>query len=408
MRALVGHCQYPEQLRNAGASLARSPIVIRTALLLTLLLAACSKRVEAPRVEAPPPATPSESTPALPPAPIRTDRSSYVLTNGPRGPEATIVATLRAPAGQTLYIVNCNGASGLTLQRQTGNSWESAWLITMNACLSPPIVVPPSGEHTASLFLHEHAGAVVYPQRARMIESGTYRVAWTGVLTAFDPNARGFGPELPLEQRVSAPITIEVPPLTELTLPEAEQLVHMLAAAINDPARNNKDLEPYILHGPDALRAALSQYRTALGKVSKVRHVKEFIFALQGTRGTSHVEAHREDRVRIHSPLLDYAFRAERFTQVYLDAIAKGDAERLARILNPDDVDFPVPRARELIANYRKRYRDVTAIRAEFLTLDEAKATLRWQLRGPGPDGREITEPLDLAFGDGLIGLRGL
>jgi hypothetical protein len=37
---------------------------------------------------------------------------------------------------------------------------------------------------------------------------------WTGVLTSFDADARGFGPELPLEQRVSAPITIEVPPLT--------------------------------------------------------------------------------------------------------------------------------------------------------------------------------------------------
>ena len=45
-----------------------------------------------------------------------------------------------------------------------------------------------------------------------MIESGTYRVVWTGVLTAFDPKARGgWGPELPLEQRVSGPITIEVP-----------------------------------------------------------------------------------------------------------------------------------------------------------------------------------------------------
>jgi hypothetical protein len=382
--------------------------VIRTTFLLALLLAACSKRVEAPRVDTSPPAAETATTPATPAAPIRTDRSSYVLTNGPRGPETTIVATLRAPADRTLYIVNCNGASGLTLQRKNGDTWEYAWAITINSCLSPPIVIPPGGEHTASLYLHEHSGGVMHPQRARMIESGTYRVAWTGVLTAFDPNARGFGPELPLEQRVSAPITIEVPPLTELTLPEAEQLMQMLAAAINDPARNNKDLEPYILHGPDALRAALPQYRIALGKVSKVRHVKEFIFALQGSRGTSHVEAHREDRVRIHSPLLDYAFRAERFTQVYLDAIAKGDAERLARILNPDDIDFPVPRARAMIAGYNKRYRDVTAIRAEFLTLDEAKATLRWQLRGPGPDGREITEPLDLAFGDGLIGLRGL
>ena len=377
--------------------------MIRHVLILTLLSLACARQVEAPSKEG---TAPVQQPSAAPAAPVRTDRTSYVLTNGPQGPESTIVATLRAPANTTLYIVNCNGATGLSLQRQVGGDWVYAWTIMMNACLSPPIVVPPAGEHTARLYLHENSGGVTYPQRARMIESGTYRVVWTGVLTSFDANAKGFGTELPLEQRVSAPITIEVPPLTELTLPEAERVVRLLAGAINDPARDTAELAPYILHGPEALRAALVQYRTALGTVSNVRHVKEFIFELQGTKGTSHVEAHREDRVRIHSPLLDYAFRAERFMAAYLDAIADGDAERLARVLNPDDVDFPVPRAREMIAAYRRRYRDVAAIRAEFAGVDEERNILRWRLRGVGANGVEVTERIELAFGDGLIGLR--
>lgn len=380
----------------------------RIALVFLFVLFACTGRVETERAETPKPVE-TPAAPAAPAAPVRTDRSSYVLTNGPQGPEATIVATLRAPADKPVYIVNCNGATGVTLQRKVGDSWEYAWAIAMNACLSPAIVVPPGGEHTARIYLHEHSGAVVYPQRARMLESGTYRVVWSGVLTAFDPKKEGFGgPELPLEQRVSAPITIEVPPLTELTAPEAERLVRLLAEAINDPARDTTELAPYILHGPDALRVALVQYRTALGKITDVRRVKELIFELQGAKGTSLVEAHREDRVRIHSPLLDYAFRAERFMKAYLDSIAAGDAERLARVLNPDDIDFPVPRAKEMIAAYRRRYRDVRAIRAEFAGLDEGKAVLRWRLRGPGPDGREVTEPIDLIFGDGLIGIRGL
>jgi hypothetical protein len=369
--------------------------------MLTLL--ACSQRVEAPPVEKPA----SVKTPAEV-APVRTDRSSYALTNGPRGPEATIVATLRAPDDRAVYIVNCNGASSTTLQRKVGDNWVHAWAIAMNACLSPPIVVPPGGEHTARIYLHEHSGGVSYPQRGRMIESGTYRVLWTGVLTSFDPNAQGFGPELPLEQRVSAPFTIEVPPLAELTVPEAERLVRLLAGAINDPAADTTGLAPYILHGPDALRAALGQYRTAFGRVANVRHVKEFIFELQGAKGTSLVEAHREDRIRIHSALLDYAFRAEGFLKVYLGAIANGDAEKLARVLNPDDVDFPVPRAREMIAAYRGRYRDVGSIKAEFVGVDERRNILQWRLRGTGPDGREVTEPVDLVFGDGLIGIRGL
>lgn len=375
-----------------------------------MVLLACTRRVEppvSPPVSAKSPAPPvrQQATPSAPAAPIRTDRSSYVLTNGPRGPEATIVATLRAPAERAVYILNCNGASGVTLQRKVGEAWEYAWMITMPACLSPPIVVPPGGEHTSRIHVHEHADSVL-PRRERMIESGTYRVVWTGVLTSFDANKQGFGPELPLEQRVSAPITIEVPPPAQLTASEAERLVRLLAAAINDPAHDTAELAPYILHGPDALHAALVQYRTALGKVRNVRHVKEFIFEMQGTKGTSLVEAHREDRIRIHSALLDYAFRAERFMKAYLDAIAKGDAERLSRVLNPDDIDFPVPRARELIAEYRRRYRDVASIRAEFVGVDERKNVLRWRLRGPGPNGEEVTEPIDLGFGDGLIGIR--
>jgi hypothetical protein len=350
--------------------------------------------------------TASPEAPSPPAAPVRTDRSSYVLTNGNQGPEATIVTTLRAPADQSLYLLNCNGQTGVNLQRKVGDQWVYAWTVMMNACMSPPIVVAPNGEHTARVYLHEHSGGVTYPQRARMIESGTYRVVWTGVLTSFDANGRG--PELPLEQRVSAPITIDVPPLTELTVAEAERLVRLLADAINDPARDPSELAPYVLHGPEALRVALVQYRTALGTVANVHRVEEFTFELQGAKGASLVEAHREDRIRIHSPLLDYGFRAERFMKAYLGAIADGDAERLARVLNPDDVDFPVPRARERIADYRKRYRDLRAVRAELVGVDERKNVLRWRLRGLDHQGQEVIEPIDLGFGDGLIGIRGL
>ncbi len=70
--------------------------------------------------------------------------------------------------------------------------------------------MPPGGEHTARLYLHERAGAVPEPAGGRLV-SGTYRVVWTGVLTAFDSNKEGYGPELPMEQRVSAPFTIQVP-----------------------------------------------------------------------------------------------------------------------------------------------------------------------------------------------------
>jgi hypothetical protein len=182
----------------------------RIAILVVLVLAACVRDAETPIVEKRAPASvpASVKTPPVPPAAIRTDRSSYVLANSAKGPEAMIVATLRAPADKPLYILNCNGASGLTLQRKDGEEWVYAWLVSMSACMSPPIVVPPGGEHTARLLVHQHAGAVTHREALR---SGTYRMVWTGVLSSFDSNKEGYGPEAPLEQRVSAPFTIEVP-----------------------------------------------------------------------------------------------------------------------------------------------------------------------------------------------------
>jgi hypothetical protein len=192
-------------------SLAPKAAVTRIARLLLVVLAACAGDVETPPVETTAPATASApvNTPAVPDAPIRTNRSSYVVTGGSEGPESTIVATLHAPADQTLYILNCNGATGLTMQRKEGDQWVYGWMITMAACMSPPIVVPPGGEHTGRLLLHERAGAVPEPVGGRLV-SGTYRMVWTGVLTGFDSNKEGYGPELPMERRVSAPFTIQV------------------------------------------------------------------------------------------------------------------------------------------------------------------------------------------------------
>jgi hypothetical protein len=187
--------------------------VNRAAVIIAMLLASCAGVEERESG----PATPARreaavpKTPANPPAPVRTDRTRYVLTNGPQGLEATIVSTLRAPANTTLYILNCNGAKSVTLQRLVSGAWVWSWTVAMNACLSPPIVVPAGGEHSASVYVHERSGGVSYPAGAKMIESGTYRIVWTGVLTSFDANREGFGPELPLELRVSAPFEIEVP-----------------------------------------------------------------------------------------------------------------------------------------------------------------------------------------------------
>ena len=214
--------------------------------------------------------------------------------------------------------------------------------------------------------------------------------------------------------RVRVDVRLESPP--QLTAGEAERLVRQLVAAINEPAASIEDLNLYILHGPEALRVALEQYRSLLGRVTSVGLVpsdqfdpRRFTFELRtADERTSRVDVYQETLTRLHSPLLDYGFRAERFISAYLRAISSGDAVRLSQVLNPDDIDFPVERAREMIVAYRQRYRDTATIRGEFAGVDEQRHIIRFRLRGIGPNGDAVTEMIELGFGDGLIGIRGL
>ena len=433
------------------------------ALIALLIAAACTKAPE----------------PAAPRAPISTDRNAYVMRDG----TLTIIATFTAP--RTAYITNCNGAQPMGLQRLVSGQWVNAWVAELNGCFSAPIALQRGQQHTAPLRIAPGAGAITHA-----IESGTYRVAWYGVLASYEPRTPPTN-ELPLEERVSAPFRIDVhapgagPNITvsglvldarghrvahaavvvhaaddlchhfaihtatrtnqsgeyvallpktadkcvlvdarsggssrsnasritgekvrvdirlaraeRLTPAEAHRLVRLLAEAINDPAKERWELAQFVLHGPEALRVAIDHYRILLGHPVTANGME-----LRGANGrTSKIEIIQEDLVRIHSPLLDYGFRGEHFMRAYLRTIAAGDAERLSRVLNPDDIDVPVERAQAIIDDYRRRYRDVAAIRAEFADYDETRHVLRWRLRGDG-----VTETIDLGFGDGLIGIR--
>lgn len=146
---------------------------------LLVVLAACTTTVEAP---------------------IRTDRSAYIVGSGQFGPELKIISMLRAPADRAVHIANCSGAIAPGLQRRVNDTWVDAWIAATDACASAPIVIPPGGTHTAELLIRPGAGAVTYPRpNSDALESGTYRVVWHGT-------------DIPLEQRVSAPFTIEAPP----------------------------------------------------------------------------------------------------------------------------------------------------------------------------------------------------
>jgi hypothetical protein len=160
-------------------------------------MAACSKS-SATRVE-----SAKLAKPAAPYA-ITTDRSQYELRPGRYGPETTIVTTFTAPADKTVYLMNCNGAFSIGLERRVENEWTNAWTSEINGCASQPIVIRAGQSYTGT------ATVVSREEISRPVPAGTYRAVWYGVFTSYDPHERAMGTELPLEQRVSAPIVIRV------------------------------------------------------------------------------------------------------------------------------------------------------------------------------------------------------
>jgi hypothetical protein len=147
-------------------------------------------------------------------APLVTDARRYVLRPGRVGAEATVIAMFRAPADRAVHVLHCNGAISWGLQKKVGGRWVDAWVAETNGCLSPPMVVPAGGDlvDTLTLVSRDDVPAPATGTVRHAIEPGTYRLAWHNVLTSFDPRARPMGPDLPIGQRVSNPITIERAP----------------------------------------------------------------------------------------------------------------------------------------------------------------------------------------------------
>jgi hypothetical protein len=217
------------------------------------------------------------------------------------------------------------------------------------------------------------------------------------------------------EQRVATRAEVRLDPPAPLDVATARRLAEGLVEAINEPSSSAAgELAFYVNDGGEALRVALEQYRQHLGRVVSLREVpaeewyrssRHVSFELVGENGrTSRLNVHQEAFTRLQSLLLNYGYRTEGFMHAYLRAISSGDADRLARVLNPDDVDFPVERAREIVIGYRQRF-DTATLRAEFVSADEARGQFTWRIRGQTPSGAELTETVVLQTGDGLVGV---
>lgn len=159
--------------RNAAAA---------AAALLAIIAAAMFWAAEEGRHTAP---TPGQRAPA-----------SLVMLMPPAGPR-TLRFRLSAPAGHPLHLENCNGAFSWGLEHQVAGAWRPAWIVSTDACHSPPIVIPP-GESRESR-------AAVTLSAGESLPAGTYKLAVYGLYRQHDERHDSDSTMIPHALRVSEP-----------------------------------------------------------------------------------------------------------------------------------------------------------------------------------------------------------
>jgi len=69
--------------------------------------------------------------------PIQTDRLLYDIVSDKSAWRTEIVWTFTNPIDETVYVVNCRGATPQKLEKWDSGEWVYAWSPIMNLCLSP-------------------------------------------------------------------------------------------------------------------------------------------------------------------------------------------------------------------------------------------------------------------------------
>jgi hypothetical protein len=146
-----------------------------------------------------------------PDPPIQTEALVYELRQDALGLGTEISYVFENRTGAPVYVVNCNGAFALRLERWSAGEWAPSWGPFLNQCLSPPIVINAGATLADALHVWGATpGSNTYPQFETSDPSGVYRIVWLAALSSFQ-NRLPFGPEIPLEFRVSNEFRLELP-----------------------------------------------------------------------------------------------------------------------------------------------------------------------------------------------------
>lgn len=201
-----------------------------------------------------------------------------------------------------------------------------------------------------------------------------------------------------------------------LTRSAADALASALQKAVNDDDQQAIDfLAPhFLLHDAEGMRTGIEHLRIHLGTIVATsvvdeRHedrFDEFVYELTGSNGTkTRFPIQQGPRRNAFHPVIQTASRANRYVGTFARLVAANDVEKLARLLTADDIDYPVEKARAVIARYRE-LAGLESARTVFTGFDEARSTLRYRIEGRRRDGTTASVPIELGYGDGLLWLR--
>jgi hypothetical protein len=135
--------------------------------------------------------------------PIWTSAEEYVLETTSIGWEAQIPFVYENRSDGSYFLVNCNGAYDYHLEKWLNDRWVLAYTPVLPACLSPVIGIPSRSTFSGSVPIFAgYPGSNFYPKFELSDPQGIYRLV-LHPLSSFDQNAYPFGPEIPLEDRIS-------------------------------------------------------------------------------------------------------------------------------------------------------------------------------------------------------------
>jgi hypothetical protein len=135
---------------------------------------------------------------------FQTDSLSYTLRAGSVGFDGEIGVTFTNRTSGTAYIVNCNEATALSLEKRVAGQWKNVWSPPIPLCLSRPIIVAPSATYRTRIRIFGgYPGLNAYPKFSITDIAGEYRAVWAQVLSSYRTDSIPFGTPLPIDRRVS-------------------------------------------------------------------------------------------------------------------------------------------------------------------------------------------------------------